>query len=75
MKTIIHVNRQKIAQNRNTGDSRPVITVKDYRRNRYGSHVEILGPSRVVQAGKCGIKPLRCGARVWIETESEVRVK
>ena len=38
----------------------------------YAHEVEILGPSKIVYSPK---KPLSCGARVWIETESEVITK
>ena len=34
--------------------------------------VEIHGPSRVIYSPD---KPLSCGARVWIETKSEVDIK
>jgi hypothetical protein len=70
MKTIIHVNRQKIAQNVKYGRHDPVITVKTYKSNRYGHSVEINGPSRIVHSKK----PLSCGARVWIETEAPVKI-
>lgn len=71
MKTIIHINQHKIRSNHSTGNLEPVISVKTYKDNRYASAVEILGPSRVVYSPS---KPLSCGARVWIETESEVVV-
>lgn len=69
MKTRIHVNQHVIKRNKKTGRSDPVITVKSGRRNRYARQVKIVGPSRVVYSPD---KPLACGARVWIETESEV---
>ena len=47
----------------------PVITVKTYKDNTYCSEVFIDGPCRVVYSPD---KPLSCGAKVWIETESEV---
>lgn len=72
MKTIIHVNQahiraniKKVAENRE-----PVLTVKTYKSNVYANTVTILGPSKVVYSPD---KPLSCGARVWIETEGEVR--
>ena len=46
-----------------------MITVKTSKENIYGSDVTILGESRVVYSPN---KPLSCGARVWIETDSEV---
>ena len=51
--------------------NQPVITVKTSKSNTYAHEVNILGPSKVVYKPN---KPLSCGARVWIETESEVNV-
>ena len=59
----------KIRANKKNGTSDPVITVKTSKENIYGSDVTILGESRVVYSPN---KPLSCGARVWIETDSEV---
>lgn len=72
MKTIIHVNQHVIRHNSKTGDNNPVLTVKTYKSNVYAHEVDILGPSKVVYSPD---KPLSCGARVWIETDSEVIVK
>ena len=69
MRTRIHVNQHIIRRNQKTGERKPVLTCKTYRSNEYASQVEILGPSKVVYAPD---KPLSCGARVWIETDSEV---
>ncbi len=73
MKTIVHVNQSHIRKNikAKPEDAVPVLTVKTYKTNTYGNSVEIAGPSRVVYSPH---KPLSCGARVWIETESEVKV-
>jgi hypothetical protein len=72
MKTIIHVNQHVIKNNRKTGRQDPVLTVKTYKSNTYGSSVTIHGPSRIVYSPD---KPLSCGAHVWIETESQVDVQ
>ena len=64
----IHVNQHNIRANAK-GASLPVLTVKTYKENVTCNSVEILGPSRIVYSPD---KPLSCGARVWIETESEV---
>ncbi len=69
MKTRIHVNQHIIRANARSEDRDPPLTVKDYKRNRKAWSVEVLGPSRVVYSPD---KPLSCGAKVWIETESEV---
>ena len=47
------------------------MTVKTYKSNNYGSNVEINGPCRVLYRPD---KPLTCGARVWIETDHDVKV-
>lgn len=71
MKTIIHVNQHVIKSNRKNGVNDPVLTVKTYKSNTYAHEVEISGSSKVVYSPD---KPLSCGARVWIETQSEVKV-
>ena len=64
MKTKIHVNQHHIRSNKTKGTDLPVI------------EVEILGPSRIIYGGSgCDSKPLiSCGARVVIETESEIKI-
>jgi hypothetical protein len=69
MKSRIHVNQNIIKRNSKTGKSDPVITVKQGKTNTYGHRVHILGPSTVIYSPD---KPLSCGAKVWIETESLV---
>jgi hypothetical protein len=71
MKTIVHVNQHVIKKNAKEGTQDPVLTVKTYKSNTYASSVTIHGPSKVVYSPD---KPLSCGARVWIETESEVEI-
>ena len=70
MITRIHVNQHHIKANAK-GEDLPVLTVKTYNRNRTCNEVVVHGPSRVVYSAD---KPLSCGAKVWIETESEVEV-
>ena len=70
MKKRIHVNQHKIKSNRKTGDREPVLTVKTYKDNTYCHEVVIDGPCKVIYSPD---KPLSCGARVWIETEENVR--
>jgi hypothetical protein len=69
MKTKIHVNQHVVRSNKKHGKKEPVLTVKTYKSNTYAHEVEINGPSKVIYSPD---KPLSCGARVWIETESEV---
>ena len=61
----------KIRANKKHGTKEPVITVKTSKTNTYGHEVEILGESKVVYSPD---KPLSCGARVWIETNAEVKI-
>ena len=68
----IHINQHKIKANKKYNLNDPVITVKTSKSNTYGHEVVIHGPSKVIYSPD---KPLSCGARVWIETESEVSLK
>ncbi|MEB3280367.1 MAG: DNA-binding protein [Lyngbya sp.] len=70
-KRIVHVNSHRIRQNQKQQEQLPVITVKKGQTNTYGHIVEIPGGCRVVYSPD---KPLRCGARVWIETFYDVNV-
>ena len=72
-KKYIHVNQHRILANKKNGTNDPVITIKEGRKNTYCNSVEILGASTIRYGGND--KPiLSCGARVVIETESEVRI-
>ena len=64
----IHVNQHNIKHNAKTGNNSPVFTVKTYKSNRYGHEVEINGPCKIIYKPN---NPLSCGARVWIETDSD----
>ena len=71
--TYIHVNQHKIRSNKKNNSDEPVITIKQGKENTYCHEVVILGPSTVKYGGND--KPiLPCGARVVIETASEVKV-
>lgn len=76
LKKFIHVNQHNIRSNKTKGTELPVITIKQGRTNTYCNEVEILGPSKIVYGGAgCDMKPLlSCGARVIIETESEIKI-
>jgi len=72
-KTYIHVNQHKIRSNKKNGTNEPVITIKQGKDNTYCHEVVIMGASTVKYGGND--KPiLPCGARVVIETCSEVKV-
>jgi hypothetical protein len=67
MKTIIHVNQNVIKSNVKNKTNDPGITVKNYKENNYCHEVVINGPCRIISRMD---KPLKCGARIWIETDS-----
>tara|TARA_R100000306_G_scaffold14691_1_gene18309 strand:- start:3601 stop:3843 length:243 start_codon:yes stop_codon:yes gene_type:complete len=67
--TIVHVNQHVIKANGKTGDRNPPLTVKTYKSNNYCGEVTINGPCKIVYRPD---KPLSCGAKVWIETQSGV---
>ena len=72
----IHVNQHNIKANAKDDEDRPVITVKNYKENRYGHEVVIRDAqgnevARVIYRPE---RPLSCGARVWIETEQDVEI-
>jgi hypothetical protein len=71
MKTIIHVNQHVIKANAKNGMQDPVLTIKTYKSNTYAHEVMIKGDSKVIYSPD---KPLSCGAKVWIETNSQVEV-
>ena len=76
MKKIIHINQHKIRSNQKTGEREPVITCKTYKENTYGHSVSVMDKDgqeacKIVYSPD---KPLSCGARVWIETQNEVKV-
>jgi hypothetical protein len=71
IKKIIHVNQHVIKKNNKTGERKPVITVKTYKDNRYAKEVYLTGPCKIIYSPD---KPLSCGAKVWIETESHVEI-
>lgn len=72
----IHVNQHHIRSNKQKGTDLPVITIKEGKTNTYCNEVEILGPSKVIYGGSgCDAKPiLSCGARVVIETTSDIKI-
>ena len=72
-KKFIHVNQGKIRSNLKHGTNDPVITIKEGVKDTYCHEVDIKGPSKIKYGGND--KPLlACGARVVIETESDVEI-
>ena len=73
MKKYIHVNQHNIRNNlKPDREKKPVITMKVGKKNTYCNAVAVLGPSRVIYGHDK--KLLSCGARVVIETESEIEI-
>tara|TARA_R110001592_G_scaffold325313_1_gene605237 strand:+ start:582 stop:809 length:228 start_codon:yes stop_codon:yes gene_type:complete len=74
MKTIIHVNQHNIKANAKGGKV-PVLTVKDYKTNRKVNRADVVDEHGKIVATVVYSpdKPLSCGAKVWIETQLEVR--
>jgi predicted acyl esterase len=73
LKKIIHVNQHKIKKNTKQNTDEPVLTVKTYKQNDY-AHEAIIKTKDGVEVAKVIYrphKPLSCGARVWIELETE----
>ena len=72
MKKIIHVNQHKIRANTKHGTDEPVLTVKTYKENDY-AHEAIIRTkegSELARVVYSPHKPLSCGARVWIEFDT-----
>ena len=65
------MNQHKIKSNKKFGLNEPVLIVKTSKENIHGQTVAIDGASTVVYSPD---KPLSCGAKVWIETDSKVRI-
>ena len=71
----IHINQHNIRSNKTKDTDLPVITIKVGSKNYYCNEIEIMGPSKVIYCGSGDQKPLiNCGARVVIETLSEIKI-
>ena len=70
-KKIIHVDQLTIRRNKRDGRKDPPVTVRYRGQTVKGSSVRIHGPSTLVYSPD---KPLSCGARLWLESESPVTV-
>ena len=73
MKKIIHVNQHVLKRNVKNETDEPVLTVKTYRENSYAHEAIIrdtLG-NEVARVIYRPHKPLSCGARCWIETDTK----
>lgn len=66
----IHINSNTIKSNAKHGTNKPAITIRNGQKvETYAHEVIITGASRVIYRPE---DPLVCGAKVWIETDSEV---
>jgi len=72
VKQILHVAQCAIASNRKHGTNEPPIIVRDYRGSERAHEVELVVRGEVV--GKFVYRPddpLPCGARLWLESQSD----
>ena len=69
MKTRIHVNQHIIKRNKKTGERKPPLTCKTYKKNTKAHEAWISGFCKVVYSPD---RPLPCGAVCWIETDDVV---
>ena len=68
---IIHINRNIIQSNAKHSREEPVVRVEENGKVQYCMEVDIKGPSRMVYRPD---KPRPCGAKLLIETDSEVEM-
>ena len=73
MKKIIHVNQHVLKRNTKQGTDEPVLTVKTYKENNYAHEAIICDKmgNQVARVVYQPHKPLSCGARCWIETDTD----
>ena len=64
-----HINKNLKQSNDKHGKTLPVCRVETAGKTWYGSAVDILGPSKMIYSPD---KPRACGAKLWIETDSDV---
>tara|TARA_Y100001963_G_scaffold34099_1_gene47294 strand:+ start:31 stop:285 length:255 start_codon:yes stop_codon:yes gene_type:complete len=75
VKHIIQINQHNIKHNIKcpVEDRKPIITNKTYKSNSYSNGLSILHKGEVVaKIVYSPDKPLNCGARLWIECDSEI---
>ncbi|SKB62996.1 hypothetical protein SAMN06295937_1011120 [Sphingopyxis flava] len=71
-KRILHVAQCAIASNRKHGTNEPPIILRDYRGSERAHEVDLVVDGEVV--GRFVYRPhepLKCGARLWMETSSD----
>lgn len=73
MRQILHVAQCAIAANRKNGTNEPPIITRNYKGSERAHEVELVVDGKVV--GKFVYsphKPLSCGARLWLESDSDL---
>ena len=68
---IIHINRNIIQQNAKHNREEPGVRVEENGGVKYCMEVVIDGPSKMIYRPD---KPRPCGAKLWIETDSDVEL-
>ncbi len=71
MKSVIHVNQHVIVNNRRTGSDDPPLIVRNYKGSTPAHEIRIIGEIVFKHSPH---EPLKCGARVWAETEDPVEI-
>ena len=73
----IHVNRNTLASNKKWGKDDAAIGVEQRgQKKQYGHRVDIIVEGEVVASViHTEAQPLRCGARCWVETSADVRIR
>lgn len=71
-KKLIHINRNVIQWNAKHGANIPVCRVSEGKETKYGRTVDIHGPSKMIYDPD---NPLKCGAKLWIETEADITIE
>lgn len=76
MRTQIHINQHVLKRNSKTGERKRVITAKTYKSNTKANHLAILDDSGniVAEIIYSPDKPLKCGAKCWVETTKKIKV-
>lgn len=73
MKKIIHVAQDAIRRNMKTGGNEPALIVRDYRGAERYHELQLVVDGKVIGTFKYQPHdPLPCGARVWLELDSEI---
>lgn len=67
----VHVNQHVVRRNKTRGENAPPLRIIRKGKSEPAFEVELIGKARVVYSPD---KPLKCGARVWIEAEDAIAI-